>query len=150
MFQFGVELKSLVLTRLHLAQTDLIVHTVRYVCVFSNRNDLMTFETSIDKLSMHIRAVYVSGQPDLGLCISPTECIMSVWILHFKVAEIQFSLRFSHLNSIHFTFEERDFWVSVVAQTRTNVRYPFEVFFGQLVYLSAVKWRGLLHKKTVD
>ena len=31
MFQFGVELKSLVLTRLHLVQTDLIVRTVRYV-----------------------------------------------------------------------------------------------------------------------
>ena len=46
----------------------------------------------------------------------------AVWILHFKTAEILISLRFSHLNSVHFTFEEKDFYVSVVAQTRTNVR----------------------------
>ena len=54
----------------------------------------MTFETSIDKINMHIHAVYVSGQSDLGLRISST-------------AEILISLRFSHLNSVHFTFEER-------------------------------------------
>ena len=48
-----------------------------YVGVLSNRNDLMTFETSIDKINMRIRAVYVSGQSDLGLRISPTECVMS-------------------------------------------------------------------------
>ena len=46
----------------------------------------------------------------------------AVWILRFKMVEILISLRFSHLNSVHFTFEERDFYVSVVAQTRTNVR----------------------------
>ena len=38
---------------------------------------LMTFETSIDKINMRIHAVYVSGRSDLGLRISPTECIMS-------------------------------------------------------------------------
>ena len=48
-----------------------------YVGVLSSRNDLMTFETGIDKINMRIRAVYVSGQSDLGLRISPTECIMS-------------------------------------------------------------------------
>ena len=37
----------------------------------------MTFETCIDGINMRIRAVYVSGQSDLGLRISPTECIMS-------------------------------------------------------------------------
>ena len=37
----------------------------------------MTFETSIDKINMCIRAVYVSGRSDLGLRISQTECIMS-------------------------------------------------------------------------
>ena len=37
----------------------------------------MTFETSIDKINMRIRAVYVSGRSDLDLRISPTECIMS-------------------------------------------------------------------------
>ena len=47
------------------------------VRVLSNRNDLMTFETGIDKINMRIRAIYVSGQSDLGLRISPTECIMS-------------------------------------------------------------------------
>ena len=36
--------------------------------------------------------------------------------------EIVICLCFSHLSSVHFTFEERDFCVSVVAQTRTNVR----------------------------
>ena len=34
----------------------------------------MTFETSIDKINMCIRAVYVSGRSDLGLRIWPTEC----------------------------------------------------------------------------
>ena len=77
-------------------------------------------------------------------------CQQAVWILRFKTREILISLHFSHLNSVHFTFEERDFCVSVVAQIRTKVRYPFEVFFSQLVYLNAVKWRGLLRKKTVD
>ena len=66
------------------------------------------------------------------------------------MVEILISLRFSHLNSVHFSFEVRDLCVSVVAQTRTNMWYPFEVFFGQLVYLSVVKRRGLLSKKTVD
>ena len=37
----------------------------------------MTFESSIDKINMHIRTVYVSGQSDRGLHMSPTECIMS-------------------------------------------------------------------------
>ena len=37
----------------------------------------MTFETSIDKINMRIQAVYVSGRSDLGLRISPTECIVS-------------------------------------------------------------------------
>ena len=72
--QFGVELKSLILIRLH---SDLVVRPVRYVWVISNRNDLMAFETSIDKINMRICTVYVSGRSDLGLCISPTECIMS-------------------------------------------------------------------------
>ena len=40
-------------------------------------NDLMTFETGIDKINLRIRAGYVSGRSDLGLRISPTECIMS-------------------------------------------------------------------------
>ena len=77
-------------------------------------------------------------------------CQQAVWILRFKTAEILISLRFSHLNSVHFTFEERDFCVSVVSQTRTKRAVTFWSIFGQLVYLSAVKWRGLLHKKTVD
>ena len=38
----------------------------------------MTFETSIDRINMRIRAVYVLGQSDLGLRISPTECIVSL------------------------------------------------------------------------
>ena len=49
-------------------------------------------------------------------------CQQAVGILHFKMVEILISLRFSHLNSVHFTYEERDFCVSVVAQTRINVR----------------------------
>ena len=42
-------------------------------------------------------------------------CQQAVWILRFKTVEILISLRFSHLNLVHFTFEERDFYVSVVA-----------------------------------
>ena len=96
-----------------------------YIWVLPNRNDLMTFETSIDKINMPIHAVYVSGQSDLGLRISPTvshRCQQAVWILRFKTAEILISLCFSHLNPVHFTFEERDFGVSVVAQIRRNMR----------------------------
>ena len=48
-----------------------------FMYVLSNSNDLMTFETSIDKINMCIRAVYVSGRSDLSLRISPRECIMS-------------------------------------------------------------------------
>ena len=48
-------------------------------------------------------------------------CQQEVWILRFKTAEILISLRFSHLISVHFNFEERDFSVSAVAQTRTNI-----------------------------
>ena len=68
----------------------------------------MTFETSIDKINMRIRAVYVSGRSDLGLRISPTECIMSASSVNtgLQTAEILISLRFSHLNSVHFIFEE--------------------------------------------
>ena len=90
----------------------------------------MTFETSIDKINMHIPAVYVSGWSDLGLRILPAEGSVNYY-LRFKTAEILISLRFSHLNSVHFTFEERDFYVSVVAQARTNMRQPSEVFSGQ-------------------
>ena len=44
---------------------------------FPIETTFLTFETSIDKTTMRIRAVYVSGQSDLCLGISPTECIMS-------------------------------------------------------------------------
>ena len=64
--QFGVELKSLILIRLH---SDLVVRTVR-LC-------MSPFHMSIDKINMCIRAVYVSGRSDLDLSTSPTECIMS-------------------------------------------------------------------------
>ena len=35
------------------------------------------FETGIDKINMRICAIYVSVRSNLGLRISPTECIMS-------------------------------------------------------------------------
>ena len=67
-------------------------------------------------------------------------CQQAVWILRFKTAEILISLRFSHLNSVHFNFEERDY-----SGSNKNKRVvTFWSIFGQLVYLSAVKWRGLL------
>ena len=80
----------------------------------------MTFETSIDKINMRIRAVYVSGGLIWVYAYHQQNalCQQAVWILCFKMAEILISLRFSHLNSVHFT----DFRVSVVAQKRTNVR----------------------------
>ena len=83
----------------------------------------MTFETSIDKINMHIRAVYVSGRSDLGLCISPTECIMSASSVNTALqnGEVLISLCFSHLNSIHFTVEERDFCVSIVNKNKRAV-----------------------------
>ena len=63
----------------------------------SNRNDLMTFETSIDKINMRICAVYVSTcafvQSDLGLRISPTECIMSAILLKYFLVSLCISVR---------------------------------------------------------
>ena len=84
----------------------------------------MTSETSIEKINMRIRAVYVSGRSDLGLRISPTECIMLASSVNTVLQNGRSSNQsaLSHLNSVHFTFEERDFCVSIVAQTRTNVR----------------------------
>ena len=76
-------------------------------------------------------------------------CQQAVWILRFKTAEVLISLRFSHLNSVHFTVEERDFCVSIVNKNKRAV-LTFWSILSQLVYLSAVKWRGLLHKKTLD
>ena len=76
----------------------------------------MTFETSIDKMNMRIHAVYVLGRSDLGLCISLTECSVNTALQNGGDSNQ------SHLKSVHFTFEERDFYVSVVAQTRTNMR----------------------------
>ena len=75
----------------------------------------MTFETSIDKLNMRIRAVYVSGQSDLGLRLSTT--------MHYVSKQCEYCASNSNQSSlVHLIFEERDFCVSVVAQTRTNVR----------------------------
>ena len=91
--------------------------------------NLMTFETSTDKIqyahprSLCIGAVW-SGSTHIAnrMHYVSLRCQQAVWILRFKTAEILISLRFSHLNSVHLTFEERDFCVSVVVQTRTNVR----------------------------
>ena len=93
-----------------------------YVGVLSSRNDLMTFETGIDKINMRIRAVYVLGGLIWVYAYRQQNALCQQAVLPFKTAEIRISPRFSHLNSVHFTFEERDFCVSVVAQIRTNVR----------------------------
>ena len=79
----------------------------------------MTSDTSIDKINMRIRTVYVSGRSDLGLHISPTECIMSATSVNTALQNGGNSNQ-----SVLFTFklEERDFSVSIAAQTRTNVR----------------------------
>ena len=84
----------------------------------------MKSETSTDKSNMRIRAVYVSGRSDLCLRISLTECIMSGSSVNTGLQKSRSSNQSvcSHLNSVHFTFEERDFGVSIVARTRTNVR----------------------------
>ena len=84
-----------------------------YVGVLSNRNDLMTFETSIDKINMRIRTVYYRGSLIWVYAYRQRDalCKQAVWLLRFKTAEILISLRFSHLNSLLFTFEERDFCV---------------------------------------
>ena len=61
----------------------------------------MTFETSIDKINMRIRAVYVSGWSDLGLCISPTECSVNTALQNSgdsnQSALFTFNLRTLHL-----------------------------------------------------
>ena len=75
----------------------------------------MIFETSIDKIK-RIRAVYVSGRSDMGLRISPTECIMSASSVNTALQNGGNSNQ-----SALFTYFT-DFRVSVVAQTRTNVR----------------------------
>ena len=79
----------------------------------------MTFETRIDKINMPIRAVYVLGQSDLGLRISPTECSVNTALQNGRDSN---QSAFFTFKFVHFTFEEKDFYVSVVAQTRTNVR----------------------------
>ena len=69
----------------------------------------MTFETGIDKINLRIRAVYVSGRSDLGLRISPTECIMSASSVNTALQNGGNSNQsaLSHLNSVHLTFDER-------------------------------------------
>ena len=54
--QFGAELKSFILIRLHLAQA--VVRTVCLCISPFQRNNVMTFKTSIVKRNMRIRAVY--------------------------------------------------------------------------------------------
>ena len=78
----------------------------------------MTFATSIDKINMHIRAVYISGRSDLGLRILPTEC--SVITALQNGGDSNQSALFT-FKICAFQLEEKDFYVSVVAQTRTNV-----------------------------
>ena len=103
----------------------------------SKRNDLMTFETSIDKIKMHnsTESMYWGG----FIYAYRQQNALYQQVLCFKTAEIIISLRFLHVNSVHITFEERDFCVSKMAQTRTIVQHSSEVFFGQPVYFSVVK-----------
>ena len=92
----------------------------------------MTFETSIDKINMCIHAVYVLEGSDLGLRIWSTECIMSASSVNTALQNSGNSNQ-----SALFTFKLhpsplRNGTVSVVVQTRTNMRYPFEVFLVSL------------------
>ena len=61
----------------------------------------MTFETSIDKINMRIRAVYVSGRSDLGLRMSPTECSVNIALQNGgypnQSALFTFKIRILHL-----------------------------------------------------
>ena len=61
----------------------------------------MTSETSIDKINMRIRAVYVSGRSDLGLRILPTECSVNTALQNGgdsnQSALFTFKLRTLHL-----------------------------------------------------
>ena len=61
----------------------------------------MTFETSIDKINMRIRTVYVSGRSDLGLRISPIECSVNTALQNGgnsnQSALFTFKLRTLHL-----------------------------------------------------
>ena len=110
----------------------------------------MTFETGIDKINLRIRAVYVSGRSDLGLCISPTECLM-------PASSVNTSLQNggnSNLSAL-FTLKLRTFhlWGKALLRfcsgsNKNKCTVTFWSIFGQLVYLSAVKGRGLLRKKT--
>ena len=97
----------------------------------------MTFETSIDKINMRIRAVYVWGQSHLGLRISPTEFIMSASSVNTALQNDGNSNQ-----SALFTFKLRTLHrlSCFCSGSNKNKRaVNLEVFFGQLVYLSAVK-----------
>ena len=87
----------------------------------------MTFESSIDKISMPIRAVLWLS--DLGLHISQTECIMSASSVNTALQNGGNSNQ-----SALFTFKERDYCVSVVAQQEQTCGT-----FLKFVYLSVVK-----------
>ena len=148
--RFGI--RSSVWCRAEIFDLDQAAFRSGYVWVLSNRNDLMTSDTSIDKINMRNRAVYVSGRSDLGLRISPTECIMSASSVNTALqnggrsnqsALFTFKLRTLHLwgNGLYCFYS---------GSNKNKRAVTFWSIFGQLVYLSAVKWRGLLRKKTVD
>ena len=119
---------------------------------FPRETTLWHFETSIVTINMRIRTVYVLGQSDLGLCISPTECIM--WARSMNTAlqnggnSNQSALFTLKLRTLHLWGKGLLCFCS--GSNRNKRAVPLWSIFGQLVYLSAVKWRGLLRKKTVD
>ena len=129
-----------------------------YYCSFmyesfpKETNDLMTFETGIDNINLRIRAVYVSGRSDLGLRISPTECIMSASSVNTALQNggnsnqsARFTLKLSRLH-----LWGKGLLCFCSGSNKNKCAVTVWSIFGQLVYLSAVKGRGLLRMKTVD
>ena len=110
---------------------------------FPRETTLWHFETSVVTINMSICTVYVSGQSDLGLCISPTECIM--WARSVNTAlqngrnSNQSALFTLKLRTLHLWGKGLLCFCSG-SNTGTNVRYPFEVFSVSLCI--SVRWSG--------
>ena len=110
----------------------------------------MKFETGIDKINLGIRAVYVSGRSDLGLRISPTECLMSASSVNTALQNggnsNQSALFTLKLRTLHLWGKGLLCFCS--GSNKNKCAVTVWSIFGQLVYLSVVKGRGLLRKKT--
>ena len=143
--QFGAELKSLILIRLHLAQA--FVATVR-LCMspFQYKRPYGIWEQYRQDQHAQSTCMYHNGLTWVyAYCQQNALSQQAVWILRCKTAEIlffTFKLRTLHLWG-------KGLLSFCTGSNKNKHAVPFWSIFGQLVYLCAVKRRGLL-RKTVD